>query len=237
MCTLTWRPSAERGYDLFFNRDELDTRTDECPPAVITTPGGRVIAPRDGPGGGTWLALNEQGVTLALLNCYPSRARAGSDWDRPTPSRGGVCWTVAGARSAREAIERVKAGAWESAKPFHLVALDAEARGEWRTWDGAQWSGGSAPLFLTSSSFASSEIEAERARRWRTSAPVTVEEMEAFHWFYEPAAGAASICMRRADARTRSVSHITVRTGLRSLKYWAVGEPGAKPAEGQVVEL
>ena len=48
MCTLTWRAVREGGYDLFFNRDELNTRGAEEPPRLGKAAGLPFAAPRDG---------------------------------------------------------------------------------------------------------------------------------------------------------------------------------------------
>ncbi len=229
MCTVTWRPAEGSGYDLFFNRDELDTRVEESPPVLVTGPqGGRMVAPRDGAGGGTWLALNDRGVVLALLNHYPEPGPAPLPPSVPRPSRGAVCWNVENACSAAEAIEHVTTADWTKVGPFHVIAVDADGRGEWRTWDGERWSGGPAPRFLTSSSYRTREIEAERADRWRRLQPPTLEAMETFHWSHDPGSGPASICMRRSDARTRSVSRVNVRPEARLLSYWPVVTPGVR---------
>lgn len=238
MCTLTWRPAEGSGYDLFFNRDELDTRAQEVPPVLVTgTHGGRLAAPRDGPGGGTWLALNDRGVVLALLNHYPESAWRSLPSAPPRPSRGAVCWNVENARSATEAVAQVTAHHRAEFAPFHLIALDADGGGAWRSWDGEQWTGGPAPRFLTSSSYRTREIEAERAERWRRLQPSTREAMEAFHWSHEPESGAASICMRRSDARTRSVIHVTVRPDRRRLSYRPVLTPGVQTPTSIEVNL
>jgi hypothetical protein len=229
MCTLTWRPADGSGYDLFFNRDELETRVEEVPPSPVTGLLG-MAAPRDGVGGGTWLALNDRGVVLALLNHYPESVPTSASPARGRPSRGTICWQVENARSAAEALDRVTAGHRLETAPFHVVALDAEGGGAWRSWDGERWSGGPAPRFLTSSSYRTREIEAERTERWRRVQPSSPAAMETFHWSHDPAFSAASICMSRSDARTRSVSHVIVRPDRRRLSYWPVLSPGVKTA-------
>ena len=89
MCTVSWRVSRE-GYDLFFNRDELNTRAPEVAPAIGQSEGVAFLAPRDGTSGGTWLLANDRGLTLGLLNDY------GASW-RPAAavvrvSRGQIVW-------------------------------------------------------------------------------------------------------------------------------------------------
>ena len=66
-----FRGDPVAGYRLWFNRDELRSRGPEVPPRVEQTPEGmRYIAPSDSDAGGTWIAVNELGITVCLLNGY-----------------------------------------------------------------------------------------------------------------------------------------------------------------------
>lgn len=69
MCTVTWLIDAE-GYTVFFNRDELKTRSHARPPTIRKQNGVNFIAPLDLDGGGTWIGVNEFGVTCSVLNNY-----------------------------------------------------------------------------------------------------------------------------------------------------------------------
>lgn len=71
------------GYELFFNRDEASSRGTAHPPEVFVQEGLRYVAPLDSDAGGTWLATNEYGLSVALANYY---ARGGNP---PAASRGG----------------------------------------------------------------------------------------------------------------------------------------------------
>jgi hypothetical protein len=70
MCTVTWTRDGKE-YELFMNRDELHSRGSASPPEVRRRKGVKVIAPIDADGGGTWIAANEWGLTICLLNHYP----------------------------------------------------------------------------------------------------------------------------------------------------------------------
>ena len=72
MCTLSWLP-VPGGYSLFFNRDESPLRGPEVPAAVHRWDDVTLVAPLDSDQGGTWIAANEFGVTVAVLNRYRSR--------------------------------------------------------------------------------------------------------------------------------------------------------------------
>ena len=82
MCTVSWRfeLTAEQPaprFELFFNRDESRRRGPAHPPQIMEPVGeSKLLAPIDSDAGGTWLAANEHGLVLALLNLY--QARGGS---------------------------------------------------------------------------------------------------------------------------------------------------------------
>jgi hypothetical protein len=66
MCTLTVVPK-ENGYYLAMNRDERTTRGFAAPPVRIDVEGVEAVYPRETEGG-TWVAANDCGIALALLN-------------------------------------------------------------------------------------------------------------------------------------------------------------------------
>jgi len=70
MCTLTYR-LTEQGYQIFFNRDEQITRPQAIPPTIDCTL--NAAYPVDPTGGGTWIAVHESGISLALLNYYQAQ--------------------------------------------------------------------------------------------------------------------------------------------------------------------
>src|SRR5690242_4963776 len=68
MCTVTFMP-RQKGYCLAMNRDEKLARRQGLPPTLKIVKNRRVICPSE-VGGGTWIALNDLGVSLALINWY-----------------------------------------------------------------------------------------------------------------------------------------------------------------------
>lgn len=67
MCTVTFIPVKDR---IFFtsNRDEKVGRTDALAPAVYQFSSGRLLFPKDGDAGGTWIAAHENGNVIVFLN-------------------------------------------------------------------------------------------------------------------------------------------------------------------------
>src|SRR3954470_7859101 len=84
MCTVTFI-ARKRGYYLGMNRDEKLTRPTAMLPRKTRSYGCTVISPSE-PGGGTWIAVNDHGATLALINWYSIAARVA----RNAVSRGQV---------------------------------------------------------------------------------------------------------------------------------------------------
>lgn len=130
MCTVTFI-ARRNGYLLGMNRDEKLSRAVGMPPQITHREGRAILSPSE-PGGGTWIGVNDAGVTLALINWYsiPSRA-VGKAF-----SRGEVV------RSALLSDSPVALGAalevlpLNRVNPFRLIAVfpGDKAVVEWR-WD------------------------------------------------------------------------------------------------------
>jgi hypothetical protein len=67
MCTVTFIPSGDKIY-LTSNRDEKHWRLDAVAPASYELPSGKVLFPKDGNAGGTWIAAHENGNAIVFLN-------------------------------------------------------------------------------------------------------------------------------------------------------------------------
>lgn len=243
MCTVSWS-GGRGGYDLFFNRDELNTRAPETPPASAQHEGVNFVAPRDGDHGGAWLLTNECGLTICLLNDY------GSAW-RPSAaaarfSRGHVVFACAVATDHASVIGVANRQPLERTPAFHLVALSAEQGPLLLHWNGTTlvqraWSAG-VPL-LSSSSYETAGVIAKRTARFGAMVPSprepAREELAAFHRQHERDCGAFSVLMRRPDATTRSIIHVSVRDDAIGLRYTPVRwlMQGPVELEGVLVSL
>jgi hypothetical protein len=230
MCTVSWRRGRD-GYDLFFNRDELNVRAPESPPVRLSHDGVDYLAPRDGARGGTWLLVNANGVTVCLLNDYTN------PW-RPTEalSRGEIVQACAAVKTAAEVAATIRAQRLERTEPFHVLALAPSAGPLLLRWDGVrldETSGAAVSVPLSSSSFASAEVIDARVRRFsasvRETAAPEIAELAAYHRQHDPQAGAYSVLMRRPDAATRSICHVSVAATRVRLGYVAVGWNGTEP--------
>src|SRR6516225_12282164 len=121
MCTVTWL-REEGGYHLFCNRDEKLTRKPALPPQLGVRDGVRYLAPIDGDFGGTWIATNEFGVSLCLLN---GALLNGTGGPRPAVvrSRGLLLLDLISSRSLEEVVNTVEATDLTLYASFTLAAL------------------------------------------------------------------------------------------------------------------
>ena len=214
MCTLTWLHAAA-GYRLWFNRDELLTRGQELPPAVTETERCRYIAPSDTDQGGTWIATNDRGITITLLNGY--RSSRGQERDSWT-SRGKLVRELAETRDSSDFWHRLAPSRLAEYRPCVVVFIAPEEQAIVARWDGLDLvldPRGGRQLPVTSSSFAQDEVQVSRrelyARTVLDAGGATPERLEAFQCATgEDGPDAYSPSMRRDDAGTRSQCRIEV---------------------------
>jgi hypothetical protein len=220
MCTASWAPRPD-GYTLCFNRDERRTRAPELPAAVRQAAGVAFLAPLDGDAGGTWIAVNQWGVTLSLLNRYQLSPAP----DPPQPrSRGLVILDLI----TTPDLAAVEAGLGHlplaQHRPFTLVAAQPGQPALVAGWDGTglmlthhQPAG----LILTSSSVSEPEVALARRALFAGLPQINGDTLEATHRSHLPERGRRSVCMHRPEAETRSYSRIEVTESAIELRHIA----------------
>lgn len=218
MCTVSWLPQDD-GYFLCFNRDERHTRAPGQPPTESQSSGVRYLAPRDGDSGGTWLAVNEFGLTLCLLNLY----RVPGYTPPPTPrSRGLLVLDLARSPSGYAAMSGLGGQALGAVQPFSLVAVEPGGPALVAQWDGTTLTGlthDRPGLILTSSSVTEPEVGAARQALFAESGKVTADLLRTLHKSHLPERGRRSVCMHREEAETQSFSAVTVDGATVSLQH------------------
>jgi hypothetical protein len=223
MCTVTFSPRP-RGYALAMNRDESRRRAPGLPPSETTRHGRRILSPSE-PGGGTWIAVNDTGVTFALINWYAVPAPENS---KPV-SRGRVVNAVSPATLPVPAQSRLGQLPLKQIKPFRLIGIFPAAREiiEWR-WDGRQLV--ARPARWKLQQWISSGLDEPTAQRLRGStfrralpqkSAGTLDWLRRLHRSHGPLAGPFSTCMHRADAATVSYTEVAVAPGRVTLRYHA----------------
>jgi hypothetical protein len=227
MCTVSWL-WLRGGYELFCNRDERHTRKPAGPPAVRDARGVRFIAPVDGDHGGSWIGVNESGVSLCLLNRYegapapPDGVRHEDDYR----SRGLLLTSLMDSLTVAHAHARLSGADLSRYRPFTMAVLSKHeptllvhwANGR-KAFDGA----GDASMPLTSSSYRGADVTTARKSLFRRMVEecgaVTPSLLRDFQGSHDPARGASSVCMHREDAATVSFSHVKVSDGTIEFTY------------------
>jgi hypothetical protein len=213
MCTVTWL-REEGGYHLFCNRDEKLTRKPALPPRLGVRDGVRYLAPIDGDFGGTWIATNEFGVSLCLLN---GALLNGTGGPRPAVvrSRGLLLLDLISSRSLEEVVNTVEATDLTLYASFTLAALSPGEPAMVIEWNGRRSSFRAQPescYMLTSSSFDTETVKRIRAEEFArfVGKNCSATRLQEFHRSHAPSRSAYSPCMHRPDAETVSFSRLHV---------------------------
>ena len=221
MCTVTFSP-RKTGYALAMNRDELLTRPAGLPPAKKILDGRTIICPSE-PGGGTWIAVNQDRVCFALINWYSVAARVHGE----TVSRGNVILTVGATPSSDMADGLLDKYPLRKTNPFRLIGIfhGTHQIFEWQ-WDlkrlvrkGHRWR----MQQWISSGFDEPSAQRVRSRVFRTAqkqaSAGAVEWLRRLHRSHLPVAGPFSTCMHRADAATVSYTEVTVTARQAAMQH------------------
>lgn len=235
MCTVTVIPLPQEGsYRVAFNRDELRTRPPAQPPTIERFGERYAVLPRD-PAGGTWIASNDAGLTLALLNYnfHSNQAVPAAQHHVPArrPSRGLVIPTLLSSGDTNEAV----VNAARLLNPttfaaFRLLIMDGRryaiivSDGRRLVTEGRAWD--RQPLMLTSSSLGDAVVETSRHELFRKTLlnepgymRDSIAAQDAFHkhqWNDRPA---LSVLMSRQDAHTVSRTTIKVFESAVTMRY------------------
>lgn len=226
MCTVTVIPTAD-GVRLACNRDELRSRPAALPPALATFGPQRALLPVDPVSGGTWIAVSDAGLIVALLNRNAGTTRQRNT--APRRSRGAIIPALLRCGSLQEALEQALALEAAAFAPFRLVLVDRRVLAEVVS-DGAavhqpvQPAALAAPRLFTSSGLGDELVAGPRAALFValfTDAARWAAAQDAFHRHQWPESPHLSVRMSRAEARTVSHTCITLRSKQADLSYRA----------------
>ncbi len=225
MCTATWMAGDRFRYFLF-NRDEKRTRSGEKPPRLFEPRGlPRFLAPEDPESGGSWIAVNEYGLTASVLNYYEAGDPRTIPPCRERTSRGTLPLRAAAHLSPAEAAAEVAAilpsGIFE---PFFLFLQSGEGTGELLTWNGQELLRKNLDEFsppLTTSSWNSAAVTAFRKGLYRelVPGPPRLPGLLEFHGTNLPDQPAYGPAMIRDDAHTRSLTLVRIGPGDISMRH------------------
>jgi hypothetical protein len=214
MCTLSVIRTRDDVVRLAFNRDELRTRPRGLPPRLVTIGEREVAMPVDPQSGGTWIAANDAGLIVALLNVNETGAAMTS---RPF-SRGRIVPRTAESSGIDDACRAICALRVTEYSPFRLIVLDPQeyldARIDGRDLELSRQSLDGTPLMFTSSGLGDEIVERPRRELFGqivdTQSPAAAMQ-DAFHAHRWPARPEMSVMMSRAQASTVSVTTLELR--------------------------
>lgn len=222
MCTVSFLPTAT-GFRLAMNRDEKRSRVAALPPAVFRRGHRRAVYPSE-PNGGTWLAINDAGLCLALLNWH----RIECEPEGKLESRGRIIPALIGAPDIRAVGRELRKMGLERVRPFRLIAADARRQTvtewQWNTstlvarrhgWRIGHW---------FSSGYDEAEAERQRAGVCAATSLGDLRSLRKLHASHLPKRGPFSVCMHRPDAATVSYAEVS-KTGKRITLRYHPGPP------------
>ena len=236
MCTVTWMREHDN-YSLFCNRDERWTRKPALGPQPGELRGVKYIAPVDGDHGGSWIAVNQFGLTLCLLNRY---GEITPDETGTYISRGLLLIGLVDSRDKQQVTTRINDFDLTKFLPFSLLAISREAEPMLMDWTGSKYTlneDAKDLLPLTSTSLTEPSIATTRTAQFRslTSGRPTRSLLDQFHRSHIPARGPSSVCMHREGAKTMSLSRVLVEKGEIVFEYEA-GSP-CEPKSLQITRM
>ena len=221
MCTVSFVPKSN-GFYLAMNRDEKRTRLTALPPAITDIDNHRAVFPHE-PSGGTWIAANDAGVCLALINWHRIERKP----RRSALSRGRVVKALAGKSSTEEIAAGLAGLPLKQLRPFRLITIVPSDKSltEWRwnlewlsarqhPWEARHW---------FSSGLDEMKAELERSRvcesAHKQKSPGSLAWLRRLHRSHSPKQGPFSICMHRSDAATVSYTELAVSEKRVVMRY------------------
>ena len=235
MCTVSWLVDTD-GYQLFFNRDEQRSRSRALAPQAFQKQDSKVLMPVDPDGGGSWISVNDHGLSLCLLNFYQGKMPEGV-----LKSRGQLLKSLSDLSTQSEIATELSKINLHQYAPFTLLTLALDQQPQGFQWDGKTLETLSIKSPMTSSSVAFDSVYTARHNNFALlgQAP-DADQLLAFHQSHQPfnqtgkhslsdkyqreengltIQGELSVCMHRDDAKTVSFSHIQVTDEKATFSY------------------
>lgn len=225
MCTVSWCHSPH-GLDLLFSRDESLERPMAEPPVVDRYEGVSTVMPIDPLGGGTWIAANDRGMAVMILNDYryTSRVPPGD-----AQSRGMLVRSLSQMSNAAEVRNYLFRETLKNFPPFLLLAFEPERANptHW-AWDGetlreSTLTGGSC---ISTSSWLPRLVPALRRLLIRRALghcqpDQAFSKLLSLHRNIEPSLPPRlAVAMRREGRETVSLTHLRVGKSEVIMRYW-----------------
>ncbi len=226
MCTVSFIPTS-KGFLLGMNRDEQRVRAKALPPDIHECGSLSALYPSE-PSGGTWIGLNETGLTIALINWYSKPQLKAA----PVFSRGAIIPRILASNSADSAERLLRELQLDRLNPFRLIMISHRERTikEFQSdsitlskihhpWERNHWfsSGFEEPVV----DIIRTQTCAEMIQDSETVSLQAPNILRNLHRSHAPEKGPYSICMHREDACTVSFTEVIVVNSVATVSYHA----------------
>ena len=224
MCSVSWqwRDSSDKEAPLlsvYFNRDEQRSRELATPPMVQDLNGVSAILPTDPQRGGTWIASNQHGLTIALLNNYSVLLEKDTSYE----SRGFIVKTLAEAVTIEEASQTLETLVNQHSFPaFSLLLWDTKTTEQklfhWNQTDFSSSQLGT--TFFTSSSWNTEAVQHHRAEQFKAKVLAGIISHADFHSTTPLGEEKESVYMSRELTQTVSRTYVFVTSSTSTMEYF-----------------
>jgi len=225
VCTLSVIRAGGDVLRVAFNRDELLARPTGLPPRVVRAGEGLAIMPIDAHAGGTWIAVNDRGLALAVLNANgPQPPPPGST------SRGTIIPRLLHCTNAADAVREAAMLPITRLAPFRLVVIDRTSRativsdGSTATTHLVE----EMPVIFTSSGLGDHVVEQPRRELFREMGVSDAAGQDAFHRHRWPGRPHVSVSMSRPAAATVSRTVIELGDTAVSMRHTDLAPGGTE---------
>ncbi len=220
MCTVTFLPLK---HEILFtsNRDEHILRAPAALPEAVEMQYGKVLFPKDGEAGGTWIALHQNGNAMVLLNGAFKKHKHRPPYRK---SRGLIFLEIFDTPDPVSAFEDIDL---DGIEPFTLVIWAHGALNETR-WDGQEKYrialSADVPHIWSSATLYDEEVVALRKQwfaKWLEATPYkTAESIRLFHEFGGDSDETINLKMNRDGIlQTVSITGIEIKPNKAAMYY------------------
>lgn len=221
MCSLSWRVFEDH-LCVVFNRDELHSRSRALQPQLFNSAQADYLMPKDPDGNGSWIAANEHGLVITLLNNYQGQLKPQSD---ELMSRGLLVKQAAKKKTIEQIAELMAGLELAQIQPFTLCVL---SRNQQRMW---QYDGIESQLtmqILPEHVFSSGDPLARESINLRhqyvkREVVDSVQQLLDFHQHHldnPHHKGRFGLCMHREEGGTQSMCHVSVYSNETQFHYY-----------------
>jgi hypothetical protein len=222
MCSVCWHWNKETSsprLSIYFNRDERRSRELAKAPEHFEQNGTRFMMPVDPKGGGSWIATNEHGLSLSLLNNYAVLPSA----EKSYASRGMLVKALAASTDGDACVESLKELIEiNTYAAFSLLIWDVKMpTTELFAWDESKLTAPSLDLpFFTSSSWNTQAVQDYRKQCYLSEVHEKRKDPAKFLRTSEPSREMWSVFMSRESTQTVSCTNISVGEETTKMTYF-----------------